>query len=77
MRCAHPACNRGIGLVSHRRGWFDKRLYCSKTCRLDYERRQLLPASDTSLVEWLLALPSAPMRPAPAPIPATLRVRAR
>ena len=27
MKCAHPMCNRGIGLVSHRRGWTGKRLY--------------------------------------------------
>ena len=33
MKCAHPACNRGIGLVSHRRGWFGSRLYCSRVCR--------------------------------------------
>jgi hypothetical protein len=23
MKCSNPDCNRGIGLVSHRRGWFD------------------------------------------------------
>jgi len=36
MKCGHPACNRGIGLVSHRRGWFNNRLYCSKVCRDNY-----------------------------------------
>jgi hypothetical protein len=36
MKCAHPACQRGIGLVSHRRGWFGKRLYCSLDCRDNY-----------------------------------------
>jgi hypothetical protein len=33
MKCANPDCNRGIGLVSHHRGWFDKRRYCSRQCR--------------------------------------------
>ena len=33
MKCSNPHCNRGIGLVAHRRGWFDKRRYCSKECR--------------------------------------------
>jgi hypothetical protein len=36
MKCGHPACNRGIGLVSHRCGWFNNRLYCSKACRDNY-----------------------------------------
>ena len=36
MKCAHPMCQRGIGLVSHRRGWFGKRLYCSRACRDNY-----------------------------------------
>ena len=34
MKCSNPACNRGIGLVSYRRGWlFSDGLYCSKHCR--------------------------------------------
>jgi len=33
MKCANPDCNRGIGLVSYQRGWFDKRRYCSRQCR--------------------------------------------
>jgi hypothetical protein len=32
MKCANPACNGGIGLVHYRRGWFNKRRYCSKNC---------------------------------------------
>jgi hypothetical protein len=36
MKCAHPTCKRGIGLVSHRRGWFGRRLYCSRACRSNY-----------------------------------------
>jgi hypothetical protein len=33
MKCSNPECNRGIGLVAYRRGWFSKRRYCSKSCR--------------------------------------------
>ena len=33
MKCSNPDCNRGIGLVDYQRGWFSKRLYCSKRCR--------------------------------------------
>jgi hypothetical protein len=34
MKCAHPDCNRGIGLISYRRGWFGRvRRYCSRGCR--------------------------------------------
>jgi hypothetical protein len=33
MKCSNPKCNRGIGLVAYRRGWFSKRRYCSKHCR--------------------------------------------
>jgi hypothetical protein len=25
MKCSNPDCNRGIGLISYQRGWFDKR----------------------------------------------------
>jgi hypothetical protein len=33
MKCSNPGCNRSIGLVAYRRGWFSKRRYCSKHCR--------------------------------------------
>ena len=34
MKCSNPVCNRGIGLVSYRRGWlFSDGRYCSKHCR--------------------------------------------
>jgi hypothetical protein len=36
MKCGHPMCERGIGLVSYRRGWFGSRRYCSKACRDNY-----------------------------------------
>ena len=67
MRCAHPTCRRGIGLVSHRRGWFGQRLYCSRACRDNYaaEMRQPPLARPTrsfepSLFELLFAPVSAP-----------------
>jgi len=58
MKCAHPACNRGIGLVSHRRGWFNNRLYCSKACRDNYvsQPRQALEQ------RMSLALAAVPVR---------------
>jgi hypothetical protein len=63
MRCAHPMCQRGIGLVSHRRGWFGKRLYCSRACRDNYaaelrQPRQPAPrrsSFEPSLFELLVA----------------------
>jgi hypothetical protein len=65
MRCAHPMCHRGIGLVSHRRSWFGKRLYCSRACRDNYAAelpRPRLPRSsfEPSLFTVLVA-PSRPL----------------
>ena len=61
MKCSHPMCNRGIGLVSHRRG-FSKRLYCSRACRHNYagEWTRSLPqrSADPNLFAWLFALPN-------------------
>jgi hypothetical protein len=36
MKCSNPDCNRGIGLVVYQRGWFSKRRYCSKHCRVAF-----------------------------------------
>jgi hypothetical protein len=43
MKCSNLDCGHGIGLVSYRRHWFDKRRFCSKKCRDDFtvERRRL------------------------------------
>ena len=77
MKCSHPMCNRGVGLVSHRR-WFDKGLYCSRGCRDNYMAPRSKPATprsdDAKLFAWLFAPTSAP---APALARATVPVRAR
>ena len=58
MKCSHPLCNRGIGLVSHR-GWFGKGLYCSRRCRDNYATAQTRPrpplSADAKLFAWLFA----------------------
>jgi len=58
MKCSHPLCSRGIGLVSHRR-WFAKELYCSRRCRNNYAttrtRPKPSPSADTRLFAWLFA----------------------
>jgi hypothetical protein len=78
MRCSHPMCKRGIGLVSYRRA-FDKRLYCSRTCRYNYVVERLSPLSqrspDARLFAWLFAAPGADGHP--SRIPAVIPVRTR
>jgi hypothetical protein len=79
MKCSHPRCNRRIGLVSYRRGWFDKRVYCSRACRYNYqdEGPRSFPqgSSDASLFAWLFELPTADRHR--NPVPALIRVRTR
>ena len=57
MKCSNPDCNRGIGLVHYRRGWFNKRCYCSKNCRdanvADMPKPQRRHSA-TSYFDWLL-----------------------
>jgi hypothetical protein len=66
MRCSHPSCSRGVGLVSHRRP-FDKRRYCSRACRYNYAGERLGPltqrSADARLFAWLFAAPSAAGHP--------------
>jgi hypothetical protein len=71
MKCSNPDCAHGIGLVSHRRSWFDKQLYCSKRC-VDAvvaskitERRSSHRRHPESYFEWLLS--QANGRPQPMP----------
>ena len=58
MKCANPTCNHSIGLVSHRRGLFGKRHYCSKQCR-DHIAVALPPTREraTTYFEWLFMQP--------------------
>jgi hypothetical protein len=78
MKCSNPDCNRGIGLVSHRRGWFSKRRYCSKHCRdavvADAPRPQQ-KRSTTSYFEWLFL--ESIEKPQQKLMPAHVRIRAR
>ena len=83
MRCGHPTCQRGIGLVSYRRGWFGKRLYCSRDCRDSYvaaevrQPREPRPSRsfEPSLFEQLFAAATLP-KPVPARA-VIVRARAR
>ena len=78
MKCSNPDCNRSIGLIAYRRGWFSKRRYCSKPCRdafvLDAPTLQQ-KRSSTTYFEWLFEHPALNARP--NPVPAAIRVRAR
>jgi hypothetical protein len=74
-------CSRGIGLVSHRLGAFDKRYACSKECRTaaiaDIRRARYL-AWRRAVVSWLAAhlLPHAgDARPLPARLRPPIRSR--
>jgi hypothetical protein len=66
MKCANPKCDHGIGLVSYRRGWFNRQRFCSKKCRDEFD----LAASErlqshrqrTGDMEWLFAQPAADAR---------------
>jgi hypothetical protein len=75
MKCAKPTCNHSIGLVSHRRGFFGKRHYCSKECR-DHVAVESLPKSEraTTYFEWLFM---QPVNLQPRMAVATVRVRTR
>ena len=47
MKCSHPMCNRGIGLVSYQRS-FRKGLYCSPRCRDNYGAAQRVSRADVA-----------------------------
>ena len=58
MKCSNPDCNRGIGLVAHRRSWFSERRYCSKQCRdafVAYAPK--LKQEQATYFEWLFLQP--------------------
>ena len=79
MKCSHPMCDRGIGLVSHRRRFGGKELYCSRRCRDNYAvvpKKSNPPSSaDARLFAWLLAPLNTHARQPLAPV--TVRVRVR
>lgn len=79
MKCSNPECNRGIGLVSHQRGWFCKQRYCSRRCRDAFTvERPKSPSrgrSPGSYFEWLLSQPMG--NPQPKFVRAMARVGAR
>ncbi len=61
MKCAHPDCNRGIGLLSYWRP-FGKAQYCSKRCRDSYASEDVKPSTDhhpATYFEWLFLQPSS------------------
>ena len=65
MKCSNPYCSRCIGLLAHRRAWFDKRRYCSKECRNTFvaERPKMSQRSAATYVEWLFLQPVENPRP--------------
>jgi hypothetical protein len=79
MKCSNPDCDRNIGLVAHRRGWFGKRHYCSRQCRdafvAERPKKSRQERSATTCFEWLFLQPIE--KPQPKPMPAIIRVRAR
>jgi hypothetical protein len=66
MKCANSDCNRGIGLVSHQCGWFDKRRYCSRQCRdicvVGRQKRSEQERIATTYFEWLFFRKPQPLR---------------
>src|SRR4029077_4827248 len=58
IKCPTLNCGHGIGLVSYRRGWFDKRRFCSKKCRDDFTVERPRSSHQERLVgsyfSWLL-----------------------
>jgi hypothetical protein len=58
MKCSNPNCNHSIGLVAHRRGWFGKRLYCSRKCRDDRIEPSATKEVSATYFDWLFRLPT-------------------
>jgi len=59
MKCSNLNCSHGIGLVSYRRGWLDKRRFCSRKCRDDFTVERPKSSHQEPLVgsyfNWLFA----------------------
>ena len=79
MKCSNPDCNRGIGLIAHRRGWFSKRRYCSRNCRdalaACLPKRSHQEQSASTYFEWLFLQPI--VNPQQKLIRAVIRTNAR
>jgi hypothetical protein len=79
MKCAHPDCNRGIGLLSYRRP-FGKVRYCSKHCRDSCVAEKVEPVHGaapeyrraSTYFEWLFLQP-----PSADPLPQLARQAVR
>jgi hypothetical protein len=79
MKCSNPNCNRGIGLVSHRHGWFSKQRYCSRYCcdafLADLPKQSRQEPRVMTYFEWLFSRPiDKPQQPL---MPVLIRTRAR
>jgi hypothetical protein len=79
MKCANLVCNRGIGLVSHRRGLFGKQRYCSRNCcnafPVDLWKRSQQELRVMTYFEWLFSQPIE--KPQQKLMPARVRIKAR
>ena len=79
MKCSNLHCDRGIGLVAHRRGWFSKRRYCSRNCRYaivaDLPERPYQEQSASTYFKWLFLQPTENSRQ--KLMPAVIRIKAR
>jgi hypothetical protein len=78
MKCSNPDCNRSIGLIAYRRGWFSKRLYCSKHCRDAFVANALKPQQRRSSTTYFDLLFERPVLNAqPKLVPAAIRARSK
>ena len=75
MKCANPDCNREIGLVAYRRGWFSRRRYCSKHCRdaivINRAEQSHSEQTPATYFDWLFK--QTVLRAQPNLVPATIR----
>jgi hypothetical protein len=80
MNCSNPGCDRGIGLIAYRRGWFSKRRYCSRNCRdtvvaIASAERSHSEQTPATYFDWLFGPPVLHAEPRLAP--AAIHVRSR
>jgi hypothetical protein len=77
MKCSNPNCNRDIGLIAHRRGWFSNRRYCSRNCRdlADLPNRSRQKQSVSTYFGWLFL--QSIENPSQKLMPAVICIRAR